>query len=143
MFIIFVFCSLQLLHIIVVLILELVLVQYNNGWIILHVLVQNSYYYYVLILWLECTIVDTVKMSVWNVLEQKKVHFIYYSILCLQYKKGISVNNNIWLVDSHNISSGHVEVHSHNVWDTICNDLCHSNDAKVVCRMLNFHDNGK
>ena len=83
MFIIFVFCSLQLLHIIVVLILELVLVQYNNGWIILHVLVQNSYYYYVLILGLECTIVDTVRCQYemfWN-----KKRFISYIILFSAY----------------------------------------------------------
>ena len=64
----------------------------------------------------------------------------HWNCLLKVYCKGNCVNGDIRLVGGHNISSGRVEVCVNNTWGTVCDDYWDNYDAKVVCRMLNFHN---
>ena len=55
----------------------------------------------------------------------------------------VCTNGDIRLVGSSSSTSGRVEVCAYNQWGTVCDDYWDNNDAKVVCRMLNYPSSGK
>ena len=56
---------------------------------------------------------------------------------------GTCTNGDIRLAGSSSSTSGRVEVCANNQWGTVCDDSWDNNDAKVVCRMLNYPSSGK
>ena len=60
--------------------------------------------------------------------------FLFNTVIC--------TNGDIRLVGSSSSTSGRVEVCVNNQWGTICDDYWDNNDAKVVCRMLNYPSSG-
>ena len=55
---------------------------------------------------------------------------------------GSCTNGDVRLVGGSNITSGLVEVCANNRWGTVCDYHWDNNDAKVVCRMLNYSSSG-
>lgn len=60
---------------------------------------------------------------------------------------GITAGNcndgEIQLVGGQNITLGRVEVCVNNAWGTVCNSRFGTNEARVICRQLQFNDSGK
>ena len=59
------------------------------------------------------------------------------------YYTGSCTYGDVRLFGGFTSTSGLVEVCAHNQWGTVCNDHWDNNDAKVVCRMLNYPSSGK
>ena len=51
-------------------------------------------------------------------------------------------NGEVRLLNGLNQYEGRVEVCLHNRWGTVCNDQWDSREAAVVCRQLNYTQNG-
>ncbi len=55
---------------------------------------------------------------------------------------GDCVDGQVRLVGGNNNSIGRVEVCVNNAWGTVCNARFGTNEARVICRQLNFSDSG-
>ena len=60
---------------------------------------------------------------------------LYYAAIC--------TNGDVRLVNGPNSTSGRVEVCAYKQWGTVRDDYWDTDDAIVVCRMLNYSSSGK